>query len=142
MELKDVKIGMWLEELMPIPQRYTPPMQVTGIFKGFSPDNDTLYLEFEDHEGDPFECHPRDCRPVNPREPFIFYPPSILPEKDVSVLVEYRLHDSEPSDPSDWTFSHVPADPAKTITNPQGFAFYIEGAIIMRWCYLPEGNEK
>lgn len=60
MKIEDIRIGMWVQELMPIPKRYTPPMMVTGIFKGSTPDNDCVYLELEEQDGDPFEAHPKD----------------------------------------------------------------------------------
>lgn len=64
MKIEELRIGMVVEEFMPISQKYTPPMKVTGIFKGATDDTDWAYLEFEEHEGDPFEAHPKYLREV------------------------------------------------------------------------------
>lgn len=60
MKIEDIRIGMWVQELMPIPKRYTPPMKVTGIFKGYNDEHDVVYMELEEQDGDPFEAHPMD----------------------------------------------------------------------------------
>lgn len=65
MRIEDLHIGMKVVEVSPITGRETPPMMVTGIFKGITPKNDCVYLEFEDgHEGDPWECHPNDLMEI------------------------------------------------------------------------------
>lgn len=64
MKIEELRIGMVVEEFMPISQKYSHPMKVTGIFKGATDDTDCVYLEFEEHEGDPFEAHPKYLREV------------------------------------------------------------------------------
>lgn len=66
MRIEDLHIGMKVVEVSPITKKETPPMMVTGIFKGVRPAYDCVYAEFEDgHDGDPFEFHPSDLREVN-----------------------------------------------------------------------------
>lgn len=64
MKIEDLRIGMVVEEFMPISQKYSPPMKVTGIFKGATDEMDCVYLGFEEYDGDPFEAHPKDLREV------------------------------------------------------------------------------
>lgn len=58
MNIEELKIGMWVSERLPYSKdapRYSMPMQVEGIFK-----DGTVYLNFEDNEGDIFECNVKD----------------------------------------------------------------------------------
>lgn len=65
MRIEDLHIGMKVTEVSPITHRESPAMVVTGIFKGITSNGDCVYLEFENgHEGDPWECHPKDLRDV------------------------------------------------------------------------------
>lgn len=59
MDIKDLKIGDWVQMKLPSPQgeRLSIPMQVVGLLSSFdnpSP-KDTVYLDFEGNEGDVWE---------------------------------------------------------------------------------------
>lgn len=58
MNIEELKIGMWVSERLAYSKdapRYSMPMQVEGIFK-----DGTVYLNFDDNEGDIFECNVKD----------------------------------------------------------------------------------
>lgn len=52
------ELGDWVEECSNITGRMSPPMYVVAIFK------DTLYLEINPEQGDPFEVDMEDVRPI------------------------------------------------------------------------------
>lgn len=59
MDIKDLKIGDWVQIKLSSPQgeRLSMPMQVVGLLSSFdnpSP-KDTVYLDFEGNEGDVWE---------------------------------------------------------------------------------------
>lgn len=59
MEIKDLKIGDWVQMKLPSPQgeRLSMPMQVVGLLSSFNNPSpkDTVYLDFEGNEGDVWE---------------------------------------------------------------------------------------
>ena len=59
MEIKDLKIGDWVQIKLPSPQgeRLSMPMQVVGLLSSFNNPcpKDTVYLDFEGNEGDVWE---------------------------------------------------------------------------------------
>lgn len=58
MKPEELRIGMWVSERLAYSKdapRYSMPMQVEGIFK-----DGTVYLNFDDNEGDIFECNVKD----------------------------------------------------------------------------------
>lgn len=59
MEIKDLKIGDWVQIKLPLPQgeRLSMPMQVVGLLSSFNNPSpkDTVYLDFEGNEGDVWE---------------------------------------------------------------------------------------
>lgn len=59
LKLEELFIGAWVQVYMSIPDRFSPPMQVSGIFK----DGD-LYLDIDGNEGDPYEAVIDETFPV------------------------------------------------------------------------------
>lgn len=59
MEIKDLKIGDWVQMKLPSPQgeRLSILMQVVGLLSSFNNPSpkDTVYLDFEGNEGDVWE---------------------------------------------------------------------------------------
>ena len=59
MDIKDLKIGGWVQIKLPSPQgeRLSMPMQVVGLLSSFNNPSpkDTVYLDFEGNEGDVWE---------------------------------------------------------------------------------------
>lgn len=59
MDIKDLKIGDWVQMKLPSPQgeRLSMPMQIVGLLSSFNNPSpkDTVYLDFEGNEGDVWE---------------------------------------------------------------------------------------
>ena len=59
MDIKDLKIGDWVQIKLSSPQgeRLSMPMQVVGLLSSFNNPSpkDTVYLDFEGNEGDVWE---------------------------------------------------------------------------------------
>ena len=59
MTLQDVCVGDWIQVYSQITKRYMPPTRITAIFC-----DGTIQHEIDEEQGDPFEDHIRDARPI------------------------------------------------------------------------------
>ena len=94
LKVEELFLGMWVQQWHEIPCRFSPPMQVTGIFG----DGD-MYLEIDKEQGDPFEGNLSDTfgLPIEPKMLELFGFKSegkgvyiLTVRDDVKVIVKVR----------------------------------------------------
>lgn len=63
MKIEELFIGAWVQEYSPAADRLYMPMQVVGLFQSLI-SQDTVYLDFEGNEADPWEAELKDLRGI------------------------------------------------------------------------------
>ena len=63
MKIEELFIGAWVQEHSPAADRLYMPMQVVGLFQSLI-SQDTVYLDFEGNEADPWEAELKDLRGI------------------------------------------------------------------------------
>lgn len=87
------QLGDWVQEYSPITKKMSPPMYIVAMFK------DTLYLEIDHEQGDPFEVDIENVRPIPLSKDF-------LVERDIYgkriVSYEHGILETIPGIASKW----------------------------------------